>query len=285
MAPDRIRPVENDTAQVHPAVSSPSARQVDASRSPQKFRIRFSKSGDLRFLSHHDLMHLFERMFRRASLSIPTTQGFNPRPRMWFAQSLALGIAAMNEVLEIEISHPIDAGELQTRLSQQVPYGIGIRGVREIDPRAAARARRAWYSVPIESVAEVATRCDHLLSSAEHWIERTRPHPRRINIRPYVDELHASAGHLVMALWITPYGAARPEEVVAALGLQPILDGGVVIERTDLEICDEMPPGTAAPPQINPPPSGTGADNRRRRDERGSNRPRAIVDNPLSFET
>ena len=38
-------------------------------RSPRdKVRIRFRKSGDLRLLSHHDLMRTFERMLRRAAL-------------------------------------------------------------------------------------------------------------------------------------------------------------------------------------------------------------------------
>src|SRR5437016_5539970 len=44
-----------------------------------KFRVRFSKADDLRLVSHHDLMHVCERMFRRADLSVPVTQGFNPR--------------------------------------------------------------------------------------------------------------------------------------------------------------------------------------------------------------
>ena len=69
-----------------------------------KFRVRFRKAGDLRLVSHHDLMHVFERMFRRADLPLRATQGFNPRPRMWFALSLALGVAGLNEVLEFEIA-------------------------------------------------------------------------------------------------------------------------------------------------------------------------------------
>src|SRR5580700_3488370 len=56
-----------------------------------KVRIRFRKGGDLRLVSHHDLMHVFERMFRRATLPFHSTEGFNPKPRMAFALSLALG--------------------------------------------------------------------------------------------------------------------------------------------------------------------------------------------------
>src|SRR5579859_6858411 len=83
-------PVEPDMAFEQPQVDGlPSADQ-----SPCRFkvRIRFKKCGDLRFLSHHDLMHCFERMFRRGSLPVKASQGFHPMPRMAFALSLALGI-------------------------------------------------------------------------------------------------------------------------------------------------------------------------------------------------
>jgi len=50
-----------------------------------KFRIRFRKVGDLRLLSHHDLMRTFERMLRRAGLPFRSTEGFHPKPRMVFA--------------------------------------------------------------------------------------------------------------------------------------------------------------------------------------------------------
>ena len=50
-----------------------------------KVRIRFRKGGDLRLVSHHDLMRVFERMLRRADLPFHSTSGFNPKPRLVFA--------------------------------------------------------------------------------------------------------------------------------------------------------------------------------------------------------
>src|SRR5437016_2896972 len=81
-----------------------------------KYRVRFAKTHDLRLVSHHDLMHVCERLFRRADLSLPTTQGFNPRPRMWFASSLALGVAGLHEVLEFELIDPLSEDEVRQRL-------------------------------------------------------------------------------------------------------------------------------------------------------------------------
>ena len=91
-------------------------------------------------------MHVFERMFRRADLPIPVTQGFNPRPRMWFALSLALGIAGLNEVLEFEVAEPLSAEEVERRLNTaNVRRAWSSFSLRAIDVKACAHVRRAWY--------------------------------------------------------------------------------------------------------------------------------------------
>jgi radical SAM-linked protein len=250
-----------------------------------KYRVRFGKSGDLRFVSHHDLMHVCERLFRRADLNLPVTQGFNPRPRMWFASAMALGVAGLNEVLEFELTQPLDAGEIQSRLAGQAPPGLSILSVRAIDVKMSARVRRALYRLPLSNPnASLLERCTAFLAQTECWVERRRPHPRRVNIRPFVAELHTHRDCLNMALWITPNGAARPEEVIAALGLQSLLDGGAVIERTDLEIYDELPPDTEGPPLIEAAFEEISA-NDREPSEPSQERPMAIFDSPMSFDS
>ena len=106
-----------------------------------KVRIRFRKAGDLRLVSHHDLMRIFERMLRRAGLPFRSTSGFNPRPRLIFALSLALGIIGCNEVADLELDADLPADEVRDRLSRQVPPGLEILDVCRIDPRC-----RTWYA-------------------------------------------------------------------------------------------------------------------------------------------
>jgi radical SAM-linked protein len=248
-----------------------------------KFRVRFRKAGDLRLVSHHDLMHVCERMFRRADLVLPVSHGFNPRPKMWFASAIALGIAGLNEILEFELSPPLDTDEVHRRLAQQAPAGMEILSVRLIDVKASARVRRALYRMPIDVSAAtgLSERIAVFFKQTECWVERLRPHPRRINIRPFVHELHAYDDRVEMALWITPNGAARPEEVIAALGLKELIDNGAVIERTDLEVFDELPAGTEGPPLIESVIEEISASDR----EMPQERPTAIFDNPMSFDS
>jgi len=211
-----------------------------------KYRIRFSKSGSLRLVSHHDLMHCFERMLRRASLPLCTTQGFHPQPRMIFAQSLALGIAGLNEVVELELNDILPAEEVHTRLIQQAPPGMVFLNTRVIDFKAGAQVRRAFYRLEIPPSPllpfSLSSAVEKLLLSTEKWVDRTRPRPRRFNLRPYVSQLTFRAPLLEMALWVTPNGAVRPEEVARLLGLETLLADGAFFERTFLELYDELPP-------------------------------------------
>jgi hypothetical protein len=106
-----------------------------------------------------------------------------------------------------------------------------------------------------------------------------------------------------MALWITPTGAARPEEITAALGLAPLLEAGAVLERSHLEILDEVPEHERFVPEIaqdlaadssadTPEPSSeTPTDGPRMgQPHAGDERPRSsaptpLLSNPLSFDS
>jgi radical SAM-linked protein len=266
-----------------PTLTTTATPKLEAPR--YKFRVRFRKAGDLRLVSHHDLMHVFERMFRRADLILPVSQGFNPRAKFSFALSLALGVAGLHEILEFELTHDLSPENVQRRLISQCPPGLEILSVRSIEFRQSARVIRAMYAIALPpSANDIAERCQAFLERDECWMVRTRPHPKRINVRPFVSELNLLDGRLTMALWITPIGAARPEEIINALGLHDWLDSGAAIERTDLEVMDELPPGSAELPEI-PYSFEDLKDTDRVAAEPEPARPTAIISNPLSFET
>src|SRR6476620_623562 len=80
-----------------------------------KARIRFRKSGDLRLVSHLDLMRSLERLLRRAALPFRMTEGFHPTPRLVLAQSLPLGVVGHHEVAELELTEETDPDEVLRR--------------------------------------------------------------------------------------------------------------------------------------------------------------------------
>lgn len=212
-----------------------------------KLRLRFRKAGDLRLVSHHDLMRCFERMMRRAALPFNTTEGFHPKPRLVFALSLSLGIVGREEVIELEMAVVLPPEDVLARLNAQCPPGLEILSACRVPYRTTAQVRRVGYRVPLrpERVEGLAARVEALLASAECRVERTRPQPKTIDLRPYFDQMRVFPDALEMDLWVLPSGMARPGEVLGLLGLSDVLDEGAVVERVRLELHDETPtPGS-----------------------------------------
>jgi hypothetical protein len=80
-----------------------------------------------------------------------------------------------------------------------------------------------------------------VLAAPECWIARTRPQTRRINLRPYIRDLRLLPGAVEVDVWVTATGTARPDEVLALVGLGDRLGEGAILERTRLELFDENP--------------------------------------------
>jgi radical SAM-linked protein len=264
-----------------PQAATPSPDSPGAGPDRDKVRIRFRKGGDLRLVSHHDLMQCFERMLRRAALPFHSTEGFNPKPRMVFALSLALGIVGREEVVELELDARLPPEEIHQRLACQAPPGLDLLSVRRIDRKTRAQVRRACYRLPLPAgrLAGLPERLADLLARTECWVERTRPEARRLDVRPYLRDLRLADGALEMDFWVTPTGTARPEEVVALLDLGDLLEAGAVLERFTLELRDEA--GATEPgPQL---VKGPGRPARAEAPARP--RPTALVPGPLSFDS
>lgn len=207
----------------------------------EKIRIRFRKAGDLRLIGHHDLMRCWERMLRRAELPFHSSEGFNPKPRLVFALSLGLGIVGCEEVLELELDDRLPAEEIRERLVRQAPAGLEILQVRPVDSRAKPVVQWISYrvAIPPERQADLPEKLAAILEASHCWVERTRPQPRRIDLKPYLLDLRLSDSWLEMDLRVTPKGTARPDEILHLVGLGDLLDTGAVLERTTLALEDE----------------------------------------------
>lgn len=280
-----------------------------------RYRLRFSKAGDLRLVSHHDLMHVLERMMRRAEIPFAVTQGFHPQPKMSFALSLALGVIGRNEVFDVELTRDLEPGELLARLNDAAPAGLAFSSAARLEKKPSSQVRRMFYRLAFPAIEEqtedqaplpwsaagegsclipdLAARIAAFLSSSEYWITRIRPQRRQLNIRPFVDSLTHDSTSLSLILWVTPVGAARPEEIVGALGLGHLFDAGAVLERTHLELLGELPEHDRFVPDLanasiagamSAPASETPNDAPSEEPRRAPSHT-ALMDNPLSFDS
>lgn len=122
-----------------------------------RYVITFSKSGPMKYISHLDMIRLFKRLFKRAGIRLIYSQGFNPHPKMAFAQPLSLGYSAAEEALEFETMEPVSKEKLWESLSPELPYGIVLKDWKELKEGGkplAALVRQASYriEIPIEDI-------------------------------------------------------------------------------------------------------------------------------------
>ena len=91
-----------------------------------KYVIKFSKQGYIKFISHLDMIRLFNRAFKKTGIHLEHSQGFNPHPKMTFGQPLSLGHTSIGEIIEIETKAKFEPSEIQQKLQDAMPVGIDI---------------------------------------------------------------------------------------------------------------------------------------------------------------
>lgn len=93
-------------------------------------RLLFEKRGNAVWMSHLDLMRLFQRAFNRAGLHLTHTQGFNPRPSVSIALPLSVGIESGCELLDFHLDGPpVPNEEIRTRLNASLVEGVQVLSV------------------------------------------------------------------------------------------------------------------------------------------------------------
>lgn len=95
-------------------------------------RLLFEKRGDAVYLSHLDLMRVFQRAFKRADILIWHSQGFSPRAYVSIALPLPVGTESRCEILDFEIEDgSVELSKLPERLNAVLPAGIRVLSAYE----------------------------------------------------------------------------------------------------------------------------------------------------------
>ena len=101
-------------------------------------RLRYTKLGKVRWISHRDVARALERSFRVAQLPLAFTEGFSPRPKVSFGLALSVGHESDAEYLDVELARPVAPAHLPGVLSGALPEGIDVTGAVPLAERAPA---------------------------------------------------------------------------------------------------------------------------------------------------
>ena len=196
----------------------------------QRLRIKFHRGAEVKYISHLDIMRLWQRALNRAGMALAYSEGFHPHPKISLAVPLAVGVTSEAELMDITLTREASPHFFTAAVNQQLPAGFEILQVVPIAeslPSLQSQVRFAEYNVELEMEKgrqEVASAITSLLSLTNlPWQHQRDTGPRHYDLRALIDDIwfidcrdnHCTIG---MRLRCDSGGSGRPEQVAAALG-------------------------------------------------------------------
>jgi radical SAM-linked protein len=203
-----------------PAIDAPANSR--GGESPQRWCFEFSIEGDLRFISHHDMLRMFQRALARADLPVRYSQGFNPHASVSLPLPRPVGLASDAEAVVIVFDGEADADTILARLASQMPGGLILRAARRLEQGEKLHPDRVRYRIETDGIAppDIDRRIRELLDAAAAPMERKEAktgRTRTVDVRPYIDTIERRGSVIEMALRVAD--TVRPAELAERLGM------------------------------------------------------------------
>ena len=152
-----------------------------------KIRIKFSKTGSLKFISHLDLQRTMQSSFLRSKLPIYYSEGFNPHPKVVFSPPLSVGVSSLTEFVDVKMLADVAPAEIMEKLNASFPKGL--RALECYTPTAKfTDIKWGLYEVKFELTGEIpediCQKAQAALTAEEIIIEKftKKGEPKRVNI-------------------------------------------------------------------------------------------------------
>lgn len=217
-----------------------------------RVRIHFTKTDDLRWISHRDLARVWERLLRRAGLRLAFSEGFHPKPKISFPSALALGIVALDEVVELDLVGPVDLDQARTAIVREMPAGMQLLELQELAPGVPkALMIAASYEVELSEpeVSMARPYLEQVLAAGAVTAVREGKQFQAAFNDPWF-RICIAGNKLGFTLPNTAQGSLRPSELLEALGLGHLLASGAVLTRTAVHLATSKGDSPADHPAV-----------------------------------
>lgn len=172
-----------------------------------KIRIKFRKTGIMKFIGHLDVMRYFQKAIRRADVEICYSGGFSPHQIMSFAAPLGVGITSNGEYVDIEVHSTGTTAEMLERLNAVMAEGFEIAEYKLLPDTAAnamSSVAAADYTLTFRPGYEPEE------ESAEEWfknltaffdqpqvmvLKKTKKGEKEMDLKPLIYDLGVIAGN------------------------------------------------------------------------------------------
>jgi radical SAM-linked protein len=204
-----------------------------------RFRLRFSKKGIIRFVSHLEQIEVFRRAARRSDLPVAFTAGFSPKVKSSYGPPLSVGHESSCEYMELYFTQKVNAEDVKTKISNVLPNGFKLLDLKKVPlafPAIDILSNVAEYKISNTGISTEAI--DRFLSQDRILIKKTKKDKVvEIDVKPLIRFFQNEGGILKLQLRFGSGKTLKPELI-----LQKMLENQenfariCVVERTELYV-------------------------------------------------
>lgn len=208
-----------------------------------KVRVKYTKTGPLRFISHLDVMRYFQKALRRAGLDVSYTKGFSPHQQISFAAPMPLGMTSVGEYFDGEFNSVTSTEDMVQRFNAVASPYLQVTDfviLPEDAKNSMAVVNASDYEIRLSEEGQTHISPEQLFAAAASLnqkdevliLKKTKKNEKVTNIRPSIYKLEQRADCLYMLLAAGSQDNLKPELVMEAL----YLEAGVEYSRYDYDI-------------------------------------------------
>ncbi len=212
-----------------------------------KYRVKYKKTGCMKFLGHLDILRYFQKAIKRASLPVAYSEGFNPHQLLSFAAPLSVGVEGYGEYFDMEMYEAVDPYVLRDSLDAVMVEGMKILDARKLPEKSAncmASVSAARYRLHFK---DTGLDFDPALSIVGFYgymdeiviTKKTKKSERQIDLKPVVYECEYDAGDVILLLPCGSTENIKPELFIGAyLDYTGLSSDDIKYELTRLELLE-----------------------------------------------
>ena len=192
-----------------------------------KIRIKYEKSGVLRFIGHLDVMRLFQKAIRRAKLDVAYSKGFSPHQIISFAAPMPLGMTSEGEYFDGDFNSITTTEDMMERLNTTLPEGIKVHDIVLLDENAknsmSVVSASDYYIYTNEEATDdnIATLADNIEEFIKQdsimILKKSKSKEEMSDIKPLIIDIKKKDNGIYMLLVSGSKGNLKPDLVIASL--------------------------------------------------------------------
>ena len=188
-----------------------------------KRRLKFSKTGMGKYISHLDLLRAFTRAITRAELPVRYTQGFNPHQIITFSLPLPIGVTSETEFVDIDFEDSANNSQIMEKLNENLPPDIRIISVGAL-LHSASDICLADYEITLKAPENIDASIVTGFFSKDNVsvMKKTKKGDKEVNLMDYINNvgtLDFAQNEVKMMITLSAGGAMniKPDIMISAL--------------------------------------------------------------------